>query len=237
MWSAQVVASEALSANVMAVRLGIDSAETLRYRAGQYVRVHLDDGRRRDLSMAHACRDDNRLELWVRYAGGAFTDYVFTRLATGDRWRIEGPLGTAGLADETEPILVIAGGTGIGPARAMVQAMARHQPQRRAVVICGARERGELFCHDDFNAWARATTARSYHPVLAAPPSDWRASAGTPDAVAARLFGDLSGWVAHVFGPPPMVDTVAQVLQGRGLGGTALRADAFTPGALDLDES
>jgi len=236
MWSARVVASEALSADVTAVRLVVDAATPLRYRAGQYVRVHLDDGRRRDLSMAQACHDDNRLELWVRYAGGPFTDYVFARLAPGDRWRIEGPLGAAGLADETDPILVIAGGTGIGPARAMAQAMARHQPQRRAVIICGARERDELFCHDELTAWAGASAARSYHGVLAEPPRAWSGPVGTPDTVAARALDDLSGWVAHVFGPPPMVNAVAQVVRARGLGGDALRADAFTPGALDLDD-
>jgi ferredoxin-NADP reductase len=41
--------------------------------------------------------------------------------------------------------------------------------------------------------------------------------------------------VAHVFGPPPMVDAVAAGLRRRGLGADRLRADAFTPGALDLD--
>lgn len=235
LWSAEVTERERLSPSVMAVRLALDGATTLRYRAGQYVRVHLRDGRRRDLSMAHACRDDNRLELWVRYAGGPFTAYVFEQLAPGDRWCIEAPLGASGLAEERDPLLIVAGGTGIAPARAMTQALGRHQPERRAVVICGARERSELLCHAELERWARAGALRSYYPVLAETDSAWRGAVGTPDAMVARAVDDLARWVAHVFGPPPMVDAVARELRARGVSGRALRADAFTPGALDLD--
>jgi CDP-4-dehydro-6-deoxyglucose reductase len=235
LWQGRVVASERLARDVMAVHLALTASTAMAYRAGQYVRVHLRDGRRRDLSMAHVCRGDNRLELWVRYAGGPFTDYVFTGLAPGDVWRLEGPLGAAGLRDENGPILVAGGGTGIGPVRAIAQALAAHQPGRRAIVLAGAREPEQLLCHAELRDWARAGRGRAYWPVVTQGGGDGGVATGPPDALIDQWASDLSAWVAHLFGPRAMVEAVARRVRAYGVSEEALRGDAFTPGALDLD--
>lgn len=232
---ATVTASRRLAPDVRAVYLRVHAAPPFRYAAGQYVRVHRTDGRRRDLSMARACRGDNRLEAWVRYAGGPFTQHVFEALQPGETWRIEGPLGEAGLRDEPAPAVVVAGGTGIGPARAVAEAALREQPGRHVELVCGAHERAGLLAHDELAAWAAAHDALGYTPVLERPDDAWDGVAGTPDRALAARFTDLTGRVAHVFGPPAMVDAVGPVVRSLGIAAEHIRADAFTPGALDLD--
>ncbi len=100
--------------------------------------------------------------------------------------------------------------------------------------MAGANTRAELLAHDELALWARAHPARGYESVLASPDLDWKGEVGTPDGVVASRT-DWRDWVAHVFGPPPMVDAVATVLRSRGLSTDNLRADAFTAGASDLD--
>jgi CDP-4-dehydro-6-deoxyglucose reductase len=234
-FQATVTEVRPLTRDARAVVLQTDAEPPLHYVGGQYVRVHLAGGRRRDLSMANPCAGDNRLELWVRHAGGPFTEHVFGGLEPGEAWDLEGPLGAAGLRYEAEPLLVVAGGTGAGPARALVAEALADQPARRIDVVCGAQTPEDLLAHDDLRDWAAGDARLSYLPTVSRPGPDWPGPMGTPTETVAARYDDLGATVAHVFGPPEMVRAVVRVLRARGMERDAIRADAFTPGAADLD--
>lgn len=77
-------------------QLSIELPDTadVKFRAGQYMNVLLDDGERRSFSMASAA-GTHTLDFHVpRIAGGRFTDRVLSALAAGDPLKVELPLGS-----------------------------------------------------------------------------------------------------------------------------------------------
>ena len=232
---ARVVARRMLAPRVLSLELAVESDAVFRYCAGQYIRIHLDDGRRRDLSIATPCEGNNLLETWVRDVGGDFSRYLFDQLEPGERWTLDGPLGNAWVRASDEPLLVISGGTGLGPARAIVRAELTRDPTRPIELIHGDTASTDLFAEEELEHWAREHPSFTYLPTLDNAEAQWSGHHGTPDKLLAARHEDLQGWTAHVFGPPPMVEAVAPVLEARGIEREAIHADMFTPGASDLD--
>ncbi len=232
---ASVVGRRLLAPRVLSVELRVATASVFRYRAGQYIRVHLADGRRRDLSIANPCADNNVVETWARDVGGDFSRYLFDRLEVGETWTLDGPLGDAWVRPGDGPLLLVSGGTGLGPARAIVRAELTRDPARPIELIHGDTQRLDLFAEEELEHWARAHASFSYLPTLHDAEAEWTGHRGTPDRLVRERHSDLRGWTAHLFGPPPMVEAVTPLLEERGIERDAIHADAFTPGASDLD--
>ena len=67
----RIDALERLAADVMKVTLRLPAVEPLRFIAGQYVDILLEEGRRRSFSIACPPHDSQKLELHVRQIGRA----------------------------------------------------------------------------------------------------------------------------------------------------------------------
>ena len=231
-----VTAVDDLAPGTRAIALAVDAGTAFRFREGQYIRIALSGGRRRDLSIASPDRGDGRIGLWLRDVGGDFSRQVFDALEPGDRWSFEGPLGDAWVReDDPRPLLLVTGGTGLGPARAIILALRRRGVRRRIELIHGDGDLRTLVPLDELWAVADSDAALTLQPTLQVADPGWSGATGTPDQVVAQRHGDLRGWCAHLFGPPPMVDAVIPVLRDRGIAAADIHADAFPPGALDLD--
>ena len=113
----RVSSLEKVSPDVMVVRLQLPANDTMRYHAGQYIEFILRDGARRSYSMANAPHNGPGVELHIRHMpGGKFTDHVFGKMKERDILRLEGPLGSFFLREEsTKPIVFVASGTGFAP--------------------------------------------------------------------------------------------------------------------------
>jgi len=104
--------------DVMILELQIPAGQSLKFYAGQYLDVLLRDGTRRSFSMGNAPQDEDALQLHVRLVpGGTFTGHVFNAMKEKEILRIEVPLGTFFLREEsTKPIVFVASGTGFAQA-------------------------------------------------------------------------------------------------------------------------
>ena len=120
---ARVQSRERLSHDVMRVMLKLPRTPPLNFLAGQYMDVLLPEGRRRAFSIANPPHRSGELEMHIRYvAGGDFTEWVFGDLQEKAVLRLEGPLGTFFVRkDSDRPILMMAGGTGLAPLKAMIE--------------------------------------------------------------------------------------------------------------------
>jgi CDP-4-dehydro-6-deoxyglucose reductase len=103
--------------------LRLPANERLQFLAGQYIEFLLKDGARRSFSMGNAPHDDELIQLHVRrVAGGQFTDHVFGKMKERDILRLEGPLGTFFLREESaKPIVLVASGTGFAPIKSIIE--------------------------------------------------------------------------------------------------------------------
>lgn len=160
--------------DVMLVELKLPGSERLQFRAGQYIDILLKDGQRRAFSLANAPHDDAYLQLHVRHIpGGAFTDHVFSTMKEREIVRFNGPHGSFCVReDSAKPLLLVAGGTGFAPLKAIVEHLVAERCTRPMTVYWGGRTRTDLYLLELGERWAQAGIR--FVPVLSAPLADDR---------------------------------------------------------------
>jgi CDP-4-dehydro-6-deoxyglucose reductase len=216
--------------DVMAVFLRLPAVEELHYRPGQYLDVMLSEGRRRSFSIASAPGDGRLLELHVRRASqSGFTAQLFDSLHSGALLRIEGPLGQFWLRTESpRPPLMVGGGTGYAPLRAMLRQLIATGDRRPVTLYWGARDRDGLYEHERLSDLARTRPGFVYRPVLS---GDDAAGAGflhgfVHEALLAE-HPDLSGFDVYASGPPAMIEAIRVGFASHGLPREQLFFDSF----------
>lgn len=221
-----------LAHDVMRIRLRLPASERLQFLAGQYIDILLKDGTRRSLSLANPPHDDALLELHLRNYGGPFSRHVFTQMKEKDILRLEGPLGSFYLRENSDkPVLLVAGGTGFAPIKAIIE-HALHQGGKRAMTLYrGARTPADLYLDELPQAWARDHGIR-YVPVISdsADGDGWNGRRGLVHEAVLQDFADLSNVEVYACGAPAMIEAAKRdFCTLRGLPESAFYADAFTP--------
>jgi CDP-4-dehydro-6-deoxyglucose reductase len=221
---------ERIAPDVMAVFLRLPAVEELHYRAGQYLDIMLSEGRRRSFSIASAPADGRLLELHVRRASTTgFTAQLFESLRPGALLRIEGPLGQFWLrAESPRPALMVGGGTGYAPLRAMLRQLVATGDRRPVTLYWGAGEIDGLYEHEWLRTLESERPGFRYCPVL----SD--AATATVDVrtglVHEAMLADhpgLSGFDVYASGPPAMIEAIRARSAAAGLPREQLHFDSF----------
>ena len=230
---ARIERMERLAPDVMVIHLKLPASERLRFLAGQYVDILLRDGRKRAFSLANAPHDDALLQLHVRHApGGLFTDQVFSSLKVRDILRINGPHGSFHLREDSpKPVILVAGGTGFAPIKAIVEHAIAEKCARPLHIYRGARARVDLYLNALPEQWAAEHANIGYVPVLseAATGDDWTGRSGLVHQAVLADFPDLSGHQVYACGAPAMIDAARQDFATIGkLPEDEFFADAFT---------
>jgi CDP-4-dehydro-6-deoxyglucose reductase len=226
---------ERLADDVMAVFLRLPAVEDLPYRAGQYIDFILSEGRRRSFSLASAPADGKLLEVHVRRASSSgFTGQLFDTMRAGTLLRIEGPLGQFWFrGDSPRRAIMIGGGTGYAPLRAMLRQLLASGDRRPLTLYWGARTRRDLYEHDWLGSVAAIRSGFEYRPVLSEPAADaaaapWDGRTGLVHEVAlADLGDDLTPCDVYASGPPAMVEAIRHTFIERGLPRAQLFFDSF----------
>lgn len=234
---ARVERKEQLSHDVMALFLKLPSSEHLQFKAGQYVEFLLKDGKRRAFSLANAPHVDNMLELHLRLIpGGQFTQFVFNEMPDKAIMRIEAPLGSFYLREDTQkPMIMIAGGTGFAPIKGIIEYMLHNHIQRKIYLYWGARALADLYMPLLPAEWAVANENIEFVAVLsdAAPEDNWTGRTGLVhqavlDDFASNALGDLSDYEVYCCGAPAMVEVAHNSFVTAGLPNDAFYSDAFS---------
>jgi CDP-4-dehydro-6-deoxyglucose reductase len=223
---------EKVAPDVMIVRLKLPASERLQFLAGQYVEFVLKDGKRRAYSIANAPGEDETIELHVRLVpGGEFTQHVFAGMKERDILRIEGPRGSFQLQElSAKPIILLAGGTGFAPVKAIVEHTIQHRIARPMTIYWGARDRAGLYLPDLPQQWARDHANIRYVPVLSEPAAEdaWDGRTGLVHQAVLDDYADLSGYQVYACGAPAMIEAAQRDFCARGLPVDEFFADAFT---------
>ena len=222
-----------LAPDVMLLQLKLPASERLQFLAGQYIDILLKDGRRRSFSIANAPQADDYLELHVRQVpGGHFTSHVFHAMRERDILRFEGPHGDFFLReDSAKPVVLLAGGTGFAPIKAIVEHAFHQKSMRPMALYWGARDRAGLYLHELAESWAASHPGFMYVPVLSEPlnADGWQGRTGLVHQAAMADFPDLSGHQVYACGAPAMIEAARFDLISRcGLKNEDFFADAFT---------
>lgn len=210
---------EKLAPDVIEMHLRLPASERLQFRAGQYIDILLKDGKKRSFSLANAPHDDTVLQLHIRHIpGGLFTEQVFSTLKRRDILRINGPHGAFYLReDAVKPIILIAGGTGFAPIKAIVEHAIAQKCERPIFIYWGAKGRSDLYQNTLPEKWAAEQTNINYVPVLSEPSADdvWAGRTGFVHQAVITDFPDLSGYQVYACGAPIMIDAAKRDLIAR----------------------
>lgn len=214
-WHAKVVRRERPAPTVAVLTLQVEPDYP--FRAGQYLSLMLHDPEVRNVwrqfSIANAPRPDNTVDLHVRrVSGGTVSNLLVDRVAVGDALRLGKAMGNTTLDEGSgRPVLFVAGGTGWGAVKALIEEYAYRCPDRHATLLLAARDSEDVYdavaverllrrC-PRLEAWAIVPTAR-----------------GPGDELTAALRRHFPGPDAEAYlaGPVGMVESVRRWLVALG---------------------
>jgi NAD(P)H-flavin reductase/hemoglobin-like flavoprotein len=226
-WDAEVIAHERRAADIAV--LTVRPTRELLYRAGQSVAVesHLRPRVWRYLSPANAPRPDGTIDFHVRSVpGGQLSPALVYQCRTGDMLRLGAPIGTR-LTVPPGPgpdLLLLAGGTGLAPLKAVVQELASGVHDREVTLLVGAATRWELYDLPALTQLAEDLRWLQVAPVLS---DDPLAEQSATVVEAALKGGPWFGRQICVCGSPAMVAGTCQALLDTGYPPTSIRIEQF----------
>ena len=215
--------------DVLGLTLKLPRGSTFTYLPGQYLDFLLDDGHRRSFSIANAPNGET-LDLQVRVTPeGRFANWAAHQMPERAILRVEAPLGAFYLReDRQQPILMMAGGTGLAPLHAMLERWLPQGNARPVTLYWGVRSRRDLYLHERLTAWATDHPEHfRYVPVLSEPDADWEGARGLVHEVLMQQQPALALHDVYLSGPPAMVRAGKEAFLGRGLDADRLFYDSF----------
>jgi NAD(P)H-flavin reductase/hemoglobin-like flavoprotein len=231
-WEADVVWVERRSVEVAVVE--VEPREPFSYRAGQSVAVEIPQRPRlwRYFSPANAPHPAGRVQFHVQpIAGGLVSTALVRRLSQGDTIRLAAPVGEQLTLPEAGPLpdlLMVAGGTGLAPLRAVLEQIDRGWESTgvapRVHLFHGSRMPWNLYDNNYLTALARKPWF-DYTPVVSEDQT-YPGARGLVGSVAAR-GGDWSQRTALVCGSPGMVRHTVQELKDAGVPADSIRREQF----------
>jgi ferredoxin-NADP reductase len=209
--------------------------------AGQHVDLRLtaEDGYQavRSYSLATA-GDAQRIELAVdRFPDGEVSPYLVDELRAGDQLELRGPLGAwfVWTPENTQPVQLIGGGSGIVPLMAMIRSHAASASPVLFKLLYSVRGPRDVFYADELRELAAASAA-SGNPTLEvtivytrlAPP-EWPVAPGrlTREVLEAQTVPASLTPDVFVCGPTGFVEAVATWLVDLGHDADLVRTERF----------
>ena len=169
-----------------------------------------------------------RLEFTIK-ALGDWSREVVPAMSPGQRLWIDGPHGV--FTPERAPaigLVLIAGGVGITPMRAILLSMRDRGDRRPVLLLHAASSLDRMTFREEFEALANEV-ALTYVPVLEQPPEGWAGERGWIDRALLERHLPLqrAHWQCFVCGPPPMLDAMERLLPQCGLPAERVHTERF----------
>lgn len=222
--------------DVTILQLRFPAGTKVKFRAGQYLSVKLDDGSFRHFSMANPPHQNDGIELHIRHVpGGKFSQRIAKNLTVGDQLEVSLPYGDFYLREETDsPIVLLASGTGFAPIKSIVEDAVKRKLTRSMVLYWGARKLQDLYKIDLPQKWAAQLPWFRFVPVLseAGPEDGWDGRTGFVHQAVIDDIASLAEYEVYACGAPPMINAARQeFVAQRALNRDAFYCDAFVPSA------
>ncbi|MBV9193647.1 MAG: ferredoxin reductase [Solirubrobacterales bacterium] len=207
------------------------------HRAGQHVDVRLtaEDGyqAQRSYSIASAPEDHELVLTVERLEDGEVSPYLVDELRSGDEFELRGPIGGYFVWQEAlgGPLLLIAGGSGIVPFRAMLRhwaAGAREIPVR---LLYSSRSLDDVIYRAELQRLGTGQGLEVHLTLTREWPDDWRGQRGRigPELLDEVAWSPAEAPLVYVCGPTAFVETVAHTLVQAGHDPGRIRTERFGP--------
>ena len=207
------------------------------HRAGQHVDIRLtaDDGyqAQRDYSIASGPDDDGVMITVDRVEGGEVSPYLTDVLRPGDELELRGPIGGYFVWDPSlpGPLLLISGGSGVVPMRAMLRQWAAARCPVEVRLLHSARSLDDVIYRDELMRLAAYEELDVRIALTRAWPDRWRGHRGRLD----REYLQGAAWPSdddpriYVCGPTGFVEATTSALVENGHRPETIKTERFGP--------
>ncbi|HEX6451811.1 MAG TPA: ferredoxin reductase [Trebonia sp.] len=227
---ATVTAARRETASVRTIEL--DVPHWPGHHAGQHLDIRLtaDDGYTAERSYSIATADGEGVAITVeRLDDGEVSSYLTEELRVGDQLELRGPVGGYFAWDAADggPLLLIAGGSGIVPLRAILRHRERSGSDAPVRLLYSARTLPDLIYRDELSQ-ERVGVEISY-TLTRAQPAGWTGYARRVDRALLAEIAWPAGKdpLAFVCGPTNFVETVAGGLVALGYQPGRVKTERF----------
>ena len=211
--------------------LVLDAADWPGHLAGQHVDVRLtaEDGyqAQRSYSIASAPEDQHLAITVERLDDGEVSPYLTDVLQVGDELELRGPIGGYFVWEEAlgGPLLLVAGGSGVVPLRAMLRHHRATASEIPARLLYSARTRADLIYRSELEAYETTFTLTREQP------EGWTGRTGRidHDLLAEAAWPPAEHPLIYVCGPTGFVEAVADSLVALGHDTSRIRTERFGP--------
>jgi ferredoxin-NADP reductase len=202
------------------------------HQAGQHLDVRLtaEDGYSAERSYSIASADGEPVAITVeRLDDGEVSPYLTRELRPGDQMNVRGPIGnwfTWGPHDGG-PLLLIAGGSGVVPLRAILRRRQRSGSAVPARLLYSSRSIQDVIYRNELDQYPG--NAEVWYTLTRRQPPGWGGFAGrVDDVMLARIAWPASQRpLAFICGPTPFVEAVAELLVARHYPESRVKTERF----------
>jgi ferredoxin-NADP reductase len=207
------------------------------HRAGQHVDVRLtaEDGYQalRSYSIASAPEEHHVVLTIERLEDGEVSPYLVDELRAGDELELRGPIGGYFAWDESlgGPLLLVAGGSGVVPMRAMLRHWAAASRDIPARLLYSSRSLEDVIYREELARLSDRDGVDVQLTLTRSWPEGWPGRRGR---INDQLLAELA-WpsnlepLIYVCGPTTFVETVAEALVEAGHNPSRIRTERFGP--------
>lgn len=200
------------------------------HRAGQHLDVRLtaEDGYQAERSYSIASAPGEPLAITVeRLEDGEVSPYLVNVVRDGDVFEVRGPIGGYFVwdGDEPEPVLLVAGGSGVAPLAAMARQRARIGSETPMRLLYSSRTWGDVIYRDELETLG----VEVLYTLTREQPPDWKGYARRIDDELLRevAFPAAESPRVYVCGSTHFVDAAADGLVRLGYDPMWVRTERF----------
>ena len=211
----------------------------MRHRAGQHydIRLTAEDGyqAQRSYSIASEPEREGEVDITVeRINDGEVSAYLHDVLMPGDRIEARGPIGGYFVweAIMTEPLLLIAGGSGVVPLMSMIRHRAAASGKNPTALLYSSRSFEDVIYYNELEKLQSANNGlHVFHTLTRSQPAGWKGYARRIDQEMLKEVAGPLGRSAQVYicGPTLLVEAVANTLVKIGINSNQIRTERFGP--------
>lgn len=205
------------------------------YLPGQFADIVIpgvvENARSYSFSQTPGREKPNEVSFFVRHVPeGQLTEWLHSENRVGSDIQVDGPHGSFYLRDTDARLVLIAGGSGLAPIRALLQQIVDEGRSNDITLIFGARTQQDLYCLEEIEELAKAAKGEvTFLPVLSMEGEEngWDGATGhCPDAITQEML-DPADSHAYLCGPPVMIDAAIVHLKKFGLDDGRIFFDKF----------
>ncbi|WP_292468606.1 FAD-binding oxidoreductase [Methanolobus sp.] len=189
--------------------------EAFDYKAGQYITVTLNSNGKKlskAFTLSSSPTEKDHIEFTKKLTGHEYSN-ILDVIKVGDNALISGPFGKMTFEGEYEKIALLGGGIGITPMISICKYSTDMKLSTDIMLICSDKTEQDMIFAEELEEMKRQNPNLAVFNTLTRASENWTGCRERIcDSLILRELPDYAERVFYVCGPPPMVDSMMEML-------------------------